>query len=275
MARPDQAPDIRGGGAGGPGGHADPDLADIYGWGDGGARFSEDSDWMSDLVLVAKHTYVWLDQLSKRFDQKIERLDQIPDEALIELAQRGFRGLWLIGLWERSHASKEIKRRRGNPEAEASAYSLDDYAIAQRLGGEDALTNLRERAWKHGLRLAADMVPNHVGMDGRWVIDHPERFLQLSEPPFPGYTFNGPNLSTDGRVGVYLEDGYWEERDAAVVFKWVDHHTGETRYIYHGNDGTQMPWNDGAVGLPETGCTRIGFNDLCCPSVTLSASMQR
>ncbi|MED5357747.1 MAG: alpha-amylase family glycosyl hydrolase, partial [Pseudomonadota bacterium] len=222
------------------------DLANIYGWVDGGARFSDDSDWMANLILVAKHTYVWLDQLSKRFGYPITTLDQIPDEALRALSDRGFTGLWLIGLWERSEASREIKRRRGNSEAEASAYALYDYAIADRLGGQNALDALREKATRCGLRLAADMVPNHVGMDGKWVIENPERFLQLPHSPYPGYTFNGPNLSTDDRVGIYLEDGYWTESDAAVVFKRVDHHTGEERFIYHGNDGTQMPWNDTA-----------------------------
>ena len=31
-----------------------------------------------------------------------------------------------------------------------------------------------------------------------------------------------------------------------MVFKRIDNRTGETRYIYHGNDGTSMPWNDTA-----------------------------
>ena len=90
------------------------------------------------------------------------------------------------------------------------------------------------------------MVPNHVGIDARWVVEHPEYFLQLDHPPYPGYTFDGPDLCGDDRVGLYLEDGYWRQSDAAVVFKRVDHHTGDVRYLYHGNDGTQMPWNDTA-----------------------------
>ena len=40
-------------------------------------------------------------------------------------------GMWLIGLWERSHASRKIKQFCGNPEAVASAYSLFDYRIAE------------------------------------------------------------------------------------------------------------------------------------------------
>lgn len=209
-------------------------------------RFTPDRDWMTTVVLAARLTHVWLDQLSRRYDRDITRLDQIPDEELDRLAEWGVTGLWLIGLWARSKASATIKRKMGNPEAIASAYSLHDYAIAEDLGGHAAYETLRDRARARGIRLAADMVPNHVGVDGKWVIEHPERFLQLDRPPYPNYRFTGPDLCEDPGVGVYLEDGYWTHSDAAVVFKRVDHATGEARYIYHGNDGTQMPWNDTA-----------------------------
>jgi glycosidase len=209
-------------------------------------RFSPDSSWMPRVVMIAKSTYVWLDQLSKQYQQTIYRLDQIPDEDLDELARRGFNGLWLIGLWERSDASRKINHIRGRPDAVASAYSLYDYQIANDLGGDDAYENLRDRAWQRGIRLASDMVPNHMGIDARWVVEHPDWFIQLDHPPFPTYTFNGPELSNDSRVGIYLEDHYYDNSDAAVVFKRLDKFTGEARYIYHGNDGTSFPWNDTA-----------------------------
>jgi glycosidase len=209
-------------------------------------RFSPDSSWMPRVVMLAKSTYVWLDQLSKHYQQNIYRLDQVPDEELDELARRGFNGLWLIGLWERSDASRKIKHMRGQPDAVASAYSLYDYQIANDLGGDDAYEYLRDRAWQRGIRLASDMVPNHVGIDGRWVVEHPNWFLQLDHPPYPSYTFGGPDLSNDSRVGIFLEDHYYDNSDAAVVFKRLDKHTGDVRYIYHGNDGTSFPWNDTA-----------------------------
>jgi len=209
-------------------------------------RYSADSDWMPRLVLIAKHTYVWLDQLSRKYGRPITTVDQIPGEELDLLARRGFTGLWLIGLWERSAASRRIKQMRGNPEAVASAYSLFDYEIAGDLGGGGALSTLRDRAWERGIRLASDMVPNHMGIDSRWVIEHPDWFLSLDHSPFPAYSFNGPDLSWEGRVGIFLEDHYYDSSDAAVVFKRRDHWTGSERYIYHGNDGTSMPWNDTA-----------------------------
>ncbi len=209
-------------------------------------RYSPDSDWMPKVILIAKTVLVWLDQLTKQYGYPITRLDQIPDPELDKLRDEGFTGLWLIGLWERSKASRRIKQICGNPEAAASAYSLFDYNIAQNIGGWDALANLRQRLWQRGIRLASDMVPNHTGMDGDWVINRPDLFIQRRDCPFPHYTFNGENLSQDGRVSLYLEDHYYSKNDCAVVFKRVDNQTGDTRYIYHGNDGTGLPWNDTA-----------------------------
>lgn len=209
-------------------------------------RFSPDKDWMPKVVLMAKTVLVWLDQLSKKYGRTIDRLDLIPDEELDILRDQGFTGLWLIGLWQRSNASKRIKQICGNPEAAASAYSLMDYNIADNLGGWSALENLRARLWQRGIRLASDMVPNHTGMDGTWVIEKPDLFVQRRDCPFPQYTFNGENLSHDSRVSVYLEDHYYSKNDCSVVFKRVDNQTGDTRYIYHGNDGTGLPWNDTA-----------------------------
>jgi glycosidase len=233
-----------GGGAGGGGRQGEaPSFAGTEGEAE---RFSQDRDWMPRLVLLAKSTYVWLDQLSRRHGREIRTLDAIPDEELATIAARGITGLWLIGLWQRSKASEKIKRWRGNADAVASAYSLDDYRIADDLGGERALEDLRSRAWGHGIRLASDMVPNHMGIDSRWVIDHPERFISVDEPPFPSYRFEGQNLADDPRIEIRLEDHYWDDTDAAVVFERRDTATDERRYVYHGNDGTSFPWNDTA-----------------------------
>ncbi len=209
-------------------------------------RFSQDQDWMPKVVILAKNTYVWMDQLSGKYGRSITRLDQIPDEELDRLARQGFTGLWLIGLWERSNASRRIKQMMGNPDAVASAYSLYDYVIAQELGGQEAYDDLHDRAWERGIRLAGDMVPNHVGIDGKWVREHPDWFVSLDQSPFPSYSFSGPDLCEDDRVRLFLEDHYYDRSDAAVVFKRVDSHTGDEKYIYHGNDGTSMPWNDTA-----------------------------
>ncbi len=209
-------------------------------------HFSQDEDWMSNAVLIAKNVYVWLDQLSKKHQRQIITLDAIPESELEDLSRRGINCLWLIGIWERSPASREIKRRCGNPEAIPSAYSIYDYVIADNLGGENALHDLKIRAAHAGIRLAADMVPNHMGIFSRWILEHPERFLSLNHKPFPSYSYTGPDLSPSDKISIYLEDHYYQQTDAAVVFKRVDNTSGETSFIYHGNDGTAMPWNDTA-----------------------------
>ena len=209
-------------------------------------KFSPDMAWMPGAVLIAKSTYVWLAQLSRFYGRHIGRLDEIPDGELAALAHRGINSLWLIGVWERSRASKTIKLLCGNSDAVASAYSLFDYRIADDLGGEAAYINLRDRAYRHGVRLASDMVPNHMGIDSPWVVEHPDWFISRPDSPYPAYSFNGPDLSQDGRVEIKIEDHYFEQSDAAVVFRRRDKSSGETRFIYHGNDGTSFPWNDTA-----------------------------
>ncbi|MCP4291320.1 MAG: alpha-amylase [bacterium] len=208
--------------------------------------FSQDAHWMSNVVLMAKSVYVWLDQLSRLYGYPVRTLAEIPDEELDKLARWGITGLWLIGLWERSEASRLIKQYLGNADAAASAYALRDYKIAQDLGGQEAYKNLSDRAEQRGIRLASDMVPNHMGIDSNWIVEHPDWFLQAANPPFPAYNFTGGDLCENPNVSVRIEDGYWDQSDASVVFQRVDNQSGHTRYIYHGNDGTSMPWNDTA-----------------------------
>ena len=207
---------------------------------------ASDRDWMRDTVVIAKSCLVWLQQLSDRYGRPVRGLADIPAEELASLAAAGINGLWLIGMWQRSTASREIKRRRGQPDAEASAYAIHDYVIDARLGGEPALEELRERAAAYGIRLVSDMVPNHTGLDSRWVMEHPDWFVQVRQRPFASYGFTGPDLSADPGLTIRIEDHYWDDSDAAVVFQRVDNSTGEARYLYHGNDGTGLPWNDTA-----------------------------
>ena len=219
---------------------------DYSGWDPEDERFSPDAEWMPRTVMIAKSTLVWLDQLARRYQRPVHRLDQVPDEELDRLAAFGINALWLIGVWERSAASRVIKQAAGQPDAAASAYAVHDYAIAHELGGEDAWRALSERAGARCLRLASDMVPNHMGIDSRWMIEHSEWFLSRPDAPYPAYSFHGPELSGDPRVSIKIEDHYWDRSDAAVVFQRHDRETGSTRFVYHGNDGTSFPWNDTA-----------------------------
>ena len=90
------------------------------------------------------------------------------------------------------------------------------------------------------------MVPNHTGLDGNWVYEHPDYYISQDWPPFPSYTYNGPDLSSNPDFEVKIEDHYYDRTDAAVTFRLIDKRNGKVRYVFHGNDGTTMPWNDTA-----------------------------
>ncbi len=207
-------------------------------------RFGSDAPWMGEVVIQAKHLLVWLAQLSQRYGAPIRRLDEIPDEELHLLAQRGVSALWPIGIWRRSAASRAMNRNAGDADAEGSAYAVAEYVVDEQLGGDAALAALRTRAGAVGIRIVTDMVPNHVAIDGRWVNERPELLLSSAHPPFKNYRYSGENLSEEPGTAIRIEDGYERGDDAAVTFE--RRAEGSLQYIYHGNDGTNMPWKDTA-----------------------------
>ena len=207
-------------------------------------RYGNDAPWMGEVVIQAKHLLVWLAQLSQRYGTPIQRLDEIPDEELQLLAQRGVSALWPIGIWRRSAASRAMKVSAGDRDAEGSAYAVAEYVVDERLGGDAALAALRTRAGAVGIRIVTDMVPNHVAIDGRWVNERPELLLSSAHPPFKNYRYSGENLSTEPGIAIRIEDGYERGDDAAVAFE--RRAEDSLQYIYHGNDGTNMPWKDTA-----------------------------
>ena len=164
------------------------------------ARSPRTRDWMPRLVLLAKSTYVWLDQLSRRVRPRDPDPRRDPRRGARSIARLGITGLWLIGLWQRSRASERIKRWRGNTDAVASAYSLDDYRIADDLGGEDALGGSATGPGGTGSGSRATWSRTTWASTRAGSSSIPERFIQLAEPPFPAYSFNGPDLSPTTRA---------------------------------------------------------------------------
>ncbi len=75
--------------------------------------------------------------------------------------------------------------------------------------------------------MAADMVPNHMGIDARWVIEHPERFISTTRAAVPRvlvhrseplagqpgrYPARGPLLGRHGRRGRLPPTRHPEQR---------------------------------------------------------------
>jgi len=202
--------------------------------------------WKTNLVLIAKNTYVWLHQLSQKYGRPIATLGQIPIEELESLKNFGINGVWLIGIWQRSQASKKIKSLYGFEKAAASAYSITNYTISEALGGRNSFLKFHDNARSIGLKIGCDIVANHTGLDSPWLIHHPEWYIHTENNPSPDFVFTSQDLSLDPGVEIRIEDGYYTQTGASEVFYYKNTETEIEKFIYHGNDGTSMPWNDTA-----------------------------
>jgi len=82
----------------------------------------------------------------------------------------------------------------------------------------------------------------------RGVVEHPDWFhLAAGIAPIPLITLMAPTCRRTHVWRSRSKSHYYEQTDAAVVCSEAGPgRPGETRYIYHGNDGTSFPWNDTA-----------------------------
>ena len=118
---------------------------------------------------IAKSTYVWLDQLSQRLRPRDHAgSTRSPTRSSTALARRGFTGLWLIGLWERSQASQRDQAAARQPRGRrlgllaATTTTSPTTSAARRRYAEPARPRLAARhppgqrhgAQPHGHRLA-------------------------------------------------------------------------------------------------------------------------
>ena len=123
----------------------------------------------------------------------------------------------------------------------------------------------KARARQRGIRLASDMVPNHMGIDSRWVIEHPDWFIALDLAPFPRTRSTVPICrpmrasASRSKIITSTEPMRRSSSSGSITA------TGETSYIYHGNDGTSMPWNDTAqLNYLNAGSARSGHSNRFC-----------
>lgn len=146
------------------------------------------TQWPLKPVLYEINTWVWLNTLSRQYDDHIT-LKNIPDEVLDDLAEIGLDGVWLMGIWARSprgtqqakqymHEYKPVLPDITEADIVGSPYAIYDYTVDRHLGGKSALKALRQRLAERGLRLILDYVPNHMGIDHPWVREHPSYLMQ-------------------------------------------------------------------------------------------------
>ncbi len=147
--------------------------------------------WPRNPTLCEINTWAWLGQLSREAGRRVT-LDSVPDAEIERLAALGFDGVWLMGVWQRSDESRRMARehpglqndyRKAVPDftqgdVVGSPFSVAAYRVDPVLGGDAALSTLRQRLAERGIRLVLDFVPNHLARDHAWTSEHPEWLVQ-------------------------------------------------------------------------------------------------
>ncbi|MBA3846668.1 MAG: alpha-amylase [Planctomycetes bacterium] len=122
-------------------------------------------------------------------------LDDLPHEFLDRLVEQGFTWLYLLGVWTTGPRSVQVSRQDqhlrhylatvlpsfSDEDITGSPFAVQAYTVPDALGGDDALERLRSRAQSSGLSLMLDFVPNHIGLDHPWAVEHPEYCVQGDE----------------------------------------------------------------------------------------------
>ena len=209
--------------------------------------FSSDSAWMPRVVLMAKSTYVWLDQLSRtlrprhpdarrdprrgaRHARALGRHRAVADRPVGALAGVGAdqadarqprRGR--LGLLARRLPDRRRPRRRGGLREPARPGVGARHPPGQRHGAQP-----------HGHRLAlGHRAPGVVPVAAP---SRPTRRTRSTGPTCrPTRGSGSSSRTTTGTTATRRSCSSGSTARPAT-----------TRYIYHGNDGTSFPWNDTA-----------------------------
>ena len=144
--------------------------------------------------LYQVNTRVWLTELTRTLNRPAT-LDDIPDAELDRLAEMGFDWIWLLSVWRTGPTGRRVSRenREWRREFEetlpdlreediaGSGFAITEYTVHPEIGGDAALSRLRERLKTRGLSLLLDFVPNHTALDHPWVEQQPSFYVSGTE----------------------------------------------------------------------------------------------
>lgn len=127
-------------------------------------------------------------------------LGGVPSSWFASIKAMGFDWIYLLGAWQTGPRSREVSLRNPIISADHSSHLPDwtgndvcgsPFAIEAWVphvdwGGLEGLFSFRENAARHGLKLMLDFVPNHVGLDNPWAVNHPDWFFRCDAPSSAG-----------------------------------------------------------------------------------------
>jgi hypothetical protein len=170
--------------------------------------------WPRQPIVYEFNTWVWLHELSKRYNRLIT-LGSVPQQEWDTIASLGVDAVWLMGVWERSPAGIRISLENPALQAEyrkalpdvsvedvvGSPYCIRHYGVDEHLGGPEGLATARGML-ACGDPLDPDFVPT-TWRGSPWVYDHPEYFIpgdrdDLRRSPAEFFEANG-NIIACGR----------------------------------------------------------------------------
>jgi glycosidase len=166
-------------------------------------------------LLYEINARCWLRRLAQERGGPVT-LASVPPADLERWRALGFTHIWLMGVWAggpraRQNAVAGAHQRRlyeqvlpgwREEDVTGSPFAVGDYQVPDYLGGEAGLVQFRNALHAYGLKLVLDFVPNHLGLDHRWLSEHPDLFVQspqLRPGTFRQQTRLGPRWLAHGK----------------------------------------------------------------------------
>jgi hypothetical protein len=185
------------------------------------------SPWNPKPFIYQINTWVWLHDLSKQYGREVTLWD-IPEEVLNDLASLSIDAIWFMGIWQRSDAGRKSALQYTHEYKAAlpditpedvvgSAYAIGDYVVDRRLGGRDALANLRWRLHQRGIKVILDYVPNHVATDHAWVREKSHFMVRGTKEELKKYPDRF--FMTENAAGQHIIIGHGRDPNFAG---WID-----------------------------------------------------
>jgi glycosidase len=176
--------------------------------------------WPARPVIYEVNTAIWLADLSRAAGRPVTLAD-VPGDAWDEVTPAGVDAVWLMGVWDRSPAGRELALANEGLQASfqaalpdvrpddviGSPYCVRRYVASDAFGGPEALGAARTVLAERGIRLVLDYVPNHVAPDHPWVMSHPELFITGAEPDLQADP--AAWVRADGHVLAHGRDPYF------------------------------------------------------------------
>jgi hypothetical protein len=145
--------------------------------------------WPGHPVVHELNTAVWLGEVSRRAGRPLS-LAGVPSHEWDAVVPDGITVVWLMGVWRRSAAGREIAMADDalrqswssalpgwtDEDLAGSPYCIREYEPDPAFGGWAGLDAARQQLRARGAHLMVDWVPNHVGPDSSWLLT-PEAFV--------------------------------------------------------------------------------------------------